>query len=263
MLNRLLLITLLLAILPGCALFATNEEEDSPEESLTAQSMYREAKDAMEAGDYETAIQRYEALEARFPFGKLAEQAQLDVAYAYYKYDEHESAVAAADRFIKLYPRHERVDYAYYLKGVVKFSQGQGSFDFLSSQDPSKRDPESARKAFQYFTELVQRFPKSQYAEDAIYRMVYLRNALARHELNAARYYMKRQAYLAAANRAKYIIETFQQSPTIPDALVLMTEAYLQLKLHDLAYDSYRVLKLNFPKHAAVKRLTKQVRKPV
>ncbi|MDX1810902.1 MAG: outer membrane protein assembly factor BamD [Gammaproteobacteria bacterium] len=217
----------------------------------TAATHYSEAKSALSQEDYETAIQKLESLEARFPFGKFAQQAQLDMAYAYYKFDEPESAVASAERFIRLYPRHPRVDYAYYLKGVIKFSQGHSAFDKISDTDPAKRDPESARKAFLYFSQLVNRFPNSKYTPDALERMKYLRNSLARHELYAAEYYIKMEAYVAAANRAKYILENFQKTPYTKEALEIMIDAYKHLKLPQLAADAQRVYDLNFSKTRA------------
>lgn len=236
----------LFILLSACA---STEEDDlfGEDADKTAAILYAEAKDALRAADYETAIQRLEALEARFPFGRFAQQAQLDIAYAYYKYDEPDSAVAAAERFIKLYPRHRRVDYAYYLRGLVRFSQGRGTFDNLPGQDPAKRDPGAAKMAFQFFDELVTRFPNSTYAEDAVERMRYLRNNLARYEIYVGEFYMRRQAYLAAANRGKYVLEYFQKTPSTPDALALMVRAYNKLGMTDLADDSMRVLQLNFP----------------
>ncbi|MDH5691654.1 MAG: outer membrane protein assembly factor BamD [Gammaproteobacteria bacterium] len=233
-----------LVMLSACA--TTDEEEES---NLGASELYKEAKEALEAGDYETAVQRYESLEARYPFGQYAQQAQLDIAYAYFKFDEPESAIAAADRFIKLYPRHPRVDYAYYLRGIIKFAQGKGAFDGLESQDPAKRDPGAAEKAFRYFSEVVQRFPDSEYAEDAALRMIYLRNNLARHHLLVAQFYMKREAYVAVVNRAKHIVETFHESPSVVPALELMADAYEHLGLHDLAKDARRVYEKNKDKN--------------
>jgi len=225
---------------------ATTDEETFEDSDKTAAALYEEAKSALAQEDYETAIQKLESLEARFPFGKYAQQAQLDMAYAYYKFEEPESSISSASRFIKLYPRHPHADYAYYLKGLVKFTQGQSIFDGLTSQDPSQRDPEAASKSFQFFSELIQRYPDSKYAKDAAERMVYLRNNLAKHELNAARHYMNRKAYLAAANRAKYIVENFQSTPAISDALLVMVSAYKALRLDDLANDTQRVYDLNF-----------------
>ena len=213
--QRLLLSLLALSLfLAGCASTGNKSSDFSSEDTdKTAGMIYQEAKSALDKGDYETAIERLESLEARFPFGKYAQQAQLDMAYAYYKFEEPESAVASADRFIKLYPRHPRVDYAYYLKGVVKFDQGHSPFDKMAGLDPASRDSASARKAFQYFSELIKRFPDSPYSADAIQRMTYLRNNIARNELHTAKYYMKLNAYVAAVNRSKYIIENLHQTP--------------------------------------------------
>jgi len=243
-----------LVLLMGCA---TTGEDSLADEDLdkTAANIYREAKSALDKGDYETAIQRLETLEARFPFGDYAQQAQLDIAYAYFKYDEPESAVAAANRFIKLYPRHDNVDYAYYLKGLIRFNQGHSVFDKLASQDPAQRDPLTVRQSFQYFNELVTRFPASRYVEDSRERMIYLRNNLARYELYIARYYLNIGAYVAAANRGKKIIESFQLTPSVPEALVIMVLAYRKLGLNDLAMDSKAVLELNFPTHEVLAEL--------
>ena len=232
--------------LGGCA--STGDKGLSKEdEEKNASSLYIEAKQALDAGDYETAIKRLESLEARFPFGKYAQQAQLDIAYAYYRFDEPDSAIAAADRFIKLYPRHPKVDYAYYMKGVIKFNLTRSWFDRFPGQDPAKRDTDSARRAFQYFAEMVQRFPNSSYAEDAVERMAYLRNNLARSEIFAAKHYMERGAYVAALNRAKHVLERFQRTPSCADALVVTVQAYRKLALDDLAEDTLRILELNYP----------------
>jgi len=246
--------TLSIALLSSCA-SVPDSELSSVDADKTARSLYAEAKSALEAGDYETAIQRLESLEARFPFGRYAQQAQLDIAYAYYKYDEPDSAVSAANRFIKLYPRHPKVDYAFYLKGVIKFNQGRSVFDSLDAQSAAKRDSGAARKAFQYFSDLIERFPESKYSEDAIERMVYLRNSLASNEIFAAKFNMKRGAYIAAVNRAKYVIQYFQRSPSVPDALEIMVLGYHKLRLHDLAHDALRILEFNFPAHKSLAKL--------
>lgn len=244
--EHLLIPLLVILFLTGCA-STPDDELDDVDADKTAAMLYTEAKDSLRAGDYETAITRLESLEARFPFGRYAQQAQLDIAYAYYKYDEPDSAVAAVDRFIKLYPRHQHVDYAYYLRGLVKFNQGRGAFDDLPGQDPAKRDPGAAKQAFQFFDELVTRFPNSIYAEDAVKRMRYLRNSLARYEIYVGEYYFKRGAFLAAANRGKYVLEYFQTTPSTPDALALMVKSYEKLQLPQLAADAKRVLDRNFP----------------
>ena len=246
------LLGLLLFALSGCSMFG--EKPDKTRE-WSAERLYREAKSAMSSHDYETAIEYYEKLESRFPFGPLAQQSQIEIAYTYYKDDQSASAIAAADRFIKLYPDHPNVDYAYYLKGLVNFNQGKGLFDRYLPMDESERDPGSALAAFLDFSELVNRFPERKYSEDARQRMLFLRNNLAKHEVHVAGYYMRRKAYLAAANRAKYVIENYPRTPAVPEALVTMVKAYRLLGLEDLAGDAMRVLTLNYPDHVGVSEL--------
>ena len=234
----------------GCAAFARQEDKTR---GWSAQRLYSEAKNSLALGDYESAINYYEKLEQRYPFGAYAQQAQLDVAYAYYKYQEPAAAIAACDRFIKLHPRHPNVDYAYYLKGLTNFKQGKGFITELVERyvpaDDSEHDTGALRDAFVAFGELTRRFPNSVYSADAEQRMVYLRNMLARHEIHVANYYMKRQAYVAASNRAKYVIENYQRTPAVADALVIMVQAYTELELFELAAQSLRVLRLNYPDH--------------
>ena len=237
------------ALLSGCAMFSENENQDN----WPASRFYEEGRQAMEVGDYQRAIEHFENLVARHPFGVYAQQAQLDIAYAYYKFDEPESSIAAADQFIKLYPRHARVDYAYYIKGLARFPK-EDYFEKKFELDPAQRDPRAVQESFQYFSELTQRFPASPYAADAAQRMVYLRNNLARSEMYTAEFYMKKAAYVAAANRAKYVLEHYDQTPSIPDALVLLAKAYDKLGANDLAADTRRVLAFNFPERAAKER---------
>jgi outer membrane protein assembly factor BamD len=233
----------LVLLLGGCGTLGKGNDitEDWP-----VQRLYEEAKEAREGGDYQTAIDYYEKLESRYPFGPYAEQAQLEIAYCYYKYEEPASAIAAADRFIKLHPRHPNVDYAYYIKGLTNFHQGRGFVERYLPIDASQRDPAAAQQAFQDFAELTERFPDSPYAADASRRMVYLRNQLARYEIHVADYYLRRGAFVAAANRAKYVLERYPQSTAVPDALAVMAKAYSKLELHALAEDALRVLKLNY-----------------
>lgn len=250
--GRFFVFVLIGLVLGGCALFSN--PEGNPE-NWSAEKYYQEAKRAMEAEDYKLAIERFEGLISHHPFGPYAQQAQLDIAYAYYKYDEPDSSIAAADQFIKLYPRHERLDYAYYIKGLARFPKS----DFLEKRfalDFAQRDPHALREAFQFFSELTRRFPTSPYAADARQRMIYLRNALARNEMYAANFYMQRGAYAAAANRAKYVVDHYDRSPSIPDALQLLAQAYEHLGLPKLAEDARRVLKLNFPAHAGNKTVS-------
>jgi outer membrane protein assembly factor BamD len=239
---RILVVILLGLTLSGCGLFDTTEDKTR---DWTASKFYSEASLAMREGDYEEAIELYEKLEARYPFGPYARQAQLDVAYAYYKYNEPESAIAALDRFIELNPSSPHLAYAYYMKGIVNFNR---NLDFISRflpTDTSQRDPGAAATAQKDFAELIRRFPNSEYAADAAQRINYLHNVLARHEVHVAHYYMKRGAYVAAANRAKYVVENYQRTPAVKEALEIMAEAYDQLEMPELAADARRVIALN------------------
>lgn len=238
-----LLITLLASLMSGCTSMFEKEEEKT--RNWSASQFYSKASGALAEGDYETAIRYYEMLEARYPFGKYAMQAQLDVAYAYYRDSEPDSAIAAADRFIRIHPRNPNVDYAYYLKGLANFNR---SIDFMTRflpTDLSQRDSGAALESFNDFAELVRRFPDSQYAADSRKRLIYLRNLIARQEVHVARYYMKRGAYLAAANRCKEVVEKYPRTPAVEEALELMVEAYNKLELQDLAADAQRVLAYN------------------
>lgn len=207
--------------------------------------LYAEAASELDSGNYQTAIEYYEKLEARYPFGRYAMQAQLDVAYAYYRADEPEAAIVAADRFIKLYPQNPYVDYAYYLKGIVNYNRSVGFFDRYIPTDPSQRDPGSALDAFQDFGVLVRRFPDSKYTPDARQRMLFLRNNLAKHEVHVARYYVKRGAYLAAVDRCDYVINHFQRTSAVKSALEVMIDAYERLGYDQMAADVQRVLAIN------------------
>ena len=241
--NLTILLGALLAVaLTGCSFFGKKYDQT---EGWSAAKIYAEAASELDGGDYEQATELYEKLEARYPFGRYAMQAQLDSAYAYYKADEHEKALAAADRFIKLYPQNPYVDYAYYLKGIINYNRSVGFIDRYIPTDPSQRDPGSALDAFVDFSELVQRFPDSKYARDARQRMLYLRNNLAKHEIHVARYYMKRGAYIAAANRCNYVIEHFQRTPAVQEALEVLVDAYQALGESKLAADTRKVLDLN------------------
>lgn len=235
--------------LGGCTSFGEKPDETR---NWSVERFYAEAKSAVQRGDYEKAIEYYEGLQARYPFGPYAQQAQLEVAYAYFKFSEPESAISAVDRFIELYPQHAHLAYAYYLKGLVNFNQTMGLLQRYVPLDMDQRDPRTAREAFAAFSELLGKFPDSRYARDARQRMLYLRNKLAMHEVYVANYYMKRKAYLAAANRARGVVEGYQRTPAVPYALRIMTDAYERLDLPQLARDTRRVLEGNFPYHPAL-----------
>jgi len=246
---RFLLTVIVFGLLSACSLLPEQEDETK---DWSASKFYSEASAAMAEGDYPTAIRYYEGLEARYPFGKYALQAQLDVAYAYYKNDEPESALAALDRFIKLHPSNPHVDYAYYLKGLVKYNRSVGFLDRFVPTDPSQRDAGAALDAFKDFAVLLKKFPNSKYAKDARQRLIYLRNNLAKYELHVARYYMKRGAYLAAANRAKTVVEQFERTTAVQPALEIMIDAYSKLGMNRLAEDARRVLEINLSKGTLV-----------
>jgi outer membrane protein assembly factor BamD len=234
------LLTILFTL--GCA--TTSEDEL---DTLPADELYRRAKTALDSGDYETAINTFEKLEVRFPFGKYAQQAQLEIAYAYYKFDEPDSSIATADRFIRNNPGSPHLDYAYYLKGLVNYTRGANLVDRVAARKPSERDTRALRDSFNDFTQLVKKFPDSRYADDSRERLVFLHNQLARYEINVANYYIKRGAYVAAANRAKYVIENYQRTPAAQDALQVLVQAYTEMGMTDLAHDVQRVLDLNPP----------------
>ena len=230
-------------LLGGCAALIADDETAG----WSAQKLYGEAKDAIAGKDYAKAVKYLEKLEARYPYGRYAQQAQLEIAYAHWKDGERASAIAAADRFIKLYPNHPNVDYAWYLKGLINFHDQQVLLSWFFTPDMSDRDPKGTREAFLALKEVVTRFPQSKYAEDAAARMRYLVNALAGFEVHVARYYMKRGAYVAAANRAQYAIQNYPQAPATEEAVLILVRAYDALGMTDLRDAADRVMQTNFP----------------
>lgn len=235
---------ILAAALTGCSLLP---EVQDPTKNWSAQKLYTEAKTEMGDGNYGKAVKYFEQLEARYPYGRFAQQSQLEVAYAHYKDGDQASALAACNRFIKLHPNHPFVDYAYYLKGLVNFNDDLGLIGHLSNQDMSERDPKASREAFETFRELVTKFPNSKYAPDAVARMKYLVNTLALYEVHVARYYFKRGAYVATVNRAQYTLQNYPQAPATEEALAWMVKSYDALGMTALKDDSLRILQKNFP----------------
>jgi len=236
---------LLLAIsLAGCGMFG---DKANLRKDWQAADFYKAAKDEFDNQNWDAAIKLYEQLEAKFPFGRFAQQAQIEVAYAYYKQGETAQAVTALEKFIKLHPNHANVDYALYLKALANFKEDLGPLARLVSQDLADRDPKAARESFEGFKELVTRFPESRYASDSRERMAYLVEALARHEINVARYYLSRGAYLAAVNRAQDAITRFPNSPAHRQALDIMIEGYDRMGMKELRDDAKKVLAKNFP----------------
>jgi outer membrane protein assembly factor BamD len=241
---RSLLVALLLLTLAACGGLNSSDDETL---GWSAQRLYGEAKDAMSSKDWPKAIKYLEKLEARYPYGRYAQQAQLEVAYCHWKDGERASAIAAVDRFIKLYPNHPNVDYAWYLKGLINFNETLGILWWLTTPDVSDRDPRGARDAFNAFKEVMTRFPDSKYAEDSTARMRYIVSSLASYEVHVARYYLRRGAYLAAANRAQYAIKSYQTAPAVEEAVFLLAKAYDALGMEALRDDATRVMRTNFP----------------
>lgn len=231
-------------LLAGCGLLPEVKDETV---GWSANRLYTAAKEAMNEGSYETAIKHYEKLESRYPYGRFAQQAQIDLAYSYWKSGEKESALAACERFIKLHPNHPNVDYVYYLRGLISFNEDLGIMGQISRQDMTERDPKGARESYESFRDLTARFPDSKYTPDAKQRMVYLVNALTQLEVHVARYYMKRGAYVAALNRAQFAVKSYPDVPATEEALFIMVKAYDELGMNDLRDDAERVMRKNFP----------------
>ena len=236
---------LLLALVLGLAGCNSDEGIDN----RTAEEIYADAKSSLDGGNWNRAIQNYRVLQTRFPFGRYAEQGQLEMAYAYYRAGQPEQALATADRFIRMYPTHPNLDYAFYVRGLTNYDQRIGFLERLMPSRARDRDQSAAMEAFQDFDELCSRFPDSRYCPDARQRMVFLRNNLTYYEMDVAAYYMRRKAFVAAANRAKYLIETYPGTPEAGNALVMMHEAYTAMDMPELAADARRVLEYNYPDH--------------
>jgi outer membrane protein assembly factor BamD len=242
-----LLVLLLGLSMAGCSWFGDDEEEIPPDQG--ERQLYNSAQRALRSSNYEVAIKNLQLLEARYPFGPYAEQAQLELIYAHFQNYDSPEAVAAADRFVRLHPQHPNADYAYYMKGLASFTEGQGIIERFLPTDQTMRDAGPARQSFADFSQLLARYPSSEYAADARARMVYLRNLLARYEINVANYYFKRRAYVAALNRGRFVVENFQETPAVPDGLAVMAQAYLILGMPDLADKSIATLRENYPQH--------------
>ncbi len=241
---------LLIAILGLTAACSSNKEVI--DENLSEAELYQQAQADLDNSSYTSAVNKLKALESRYPFGRYADQAQLELIYANYKNSEPEAAKSAAERFIRLHPQHPNVDYAYYLKGLTSFDQDRGLVARFLPLDMTKRDPGAARDSYNEFAQLTSRFPNSRYAPDAKQRMIYLRNLLASYEIHVADYYLSRQAYVAAANRGRYVVENFQETPSVGDGLAVMVEAYQKMHLDELAATSLETLKLNYPDHPSL-----------
>ena len=236
-----LVLCLAIFSLSGCNSMTDTVQEESEKQ------YYQSAQKELEAGRFLAAIERIDALKSRFPYGRYAEQAQLELIYAHYRNLDYTQTVLSAEQFIRLYPNHPQLDYAYYAKGIATFQMDKGLFERFTPIDISKRDMGAAKESFEDFNEIAHRFPNSEYINDARKKMLFLRNRLADYEINVANYYMRRQAYVAAANRGQYVVKHFQQTPAVAPALAIMVKAYRKLGLDGLAGDSLEILVLNYP----------------
>lgn len=234
-------------LLNGCASSTISLSSNGTEAEL-----YEQVQKDLRRDNFLDAIKYLQVMEKKFPFGEYSKSAQLSLIYAHYGFGENELATAAANRFIRLHPKHRNVDYAYYMKGLIVFPKQKTFIQQAFNADLSKRDISGARASFNHFKTLTQLFPDSEYAPDSLKRMTFLRNLLARNEIHVANYYLERKAYLAAANRGRYVVENFQETSAVPDALAVMVQAYHNMNIDDLSNDSLLVLQTNFPDHPAL-----------
>ena len=236
---------ILITLLAACS--SSDKDVTGAGKMNNAFKLFEKAQLSMHSGNYRSAVEYLERLDGLYPFGAYSHQAQLNLIFSYYKLSDYASGVSAAERFIRQNPRHKDLDYAYYMKGLINFSTETGFGKELFSAPLSERDAGTARQSFDDFAELIRLFSNSKYAKDAQKRMIYLRNRLADYELHVANYYMQREAYLAAANRAKYVVDHYPKTPAVPKALEMMVITYNLLELPELAENSRRVLLLNYP----------------
>ena len=245
---------LLIMTFSGCSSLGSIFEEKDPTVGLTASQLYAQGKEFLDAADFNNAIKLFEILEARYPFGKYSTQAMLDISYAYYASNQKDEAIIEINRFIRLYPNHPNVSYAYYLRALSNFDKDANIISRFFGHDPSRYDVTDLKNSFNDFTTVVNRFPDSKYADDSINRLRYIKNQIARNELYIAKYYDKRSANIAAIERVKYMLENYGGTPSSEEGLVILVKNYNDLKLYDLAYDSARVLKKNFPDYRIIKK---------
>ena len=245
---------LLIMIFSGCSSLGSIFEEKDPTVGLTASQLYAQGKEFLDAADFNNAIKLFEILEARYPFGKYSTQAMLDISYAYYASNQKDEAIIEINRFIRLYPNHPNVSYAYYLRALSNFDKDANIISRFFGHDPSRYDVTDLKNSFNDFTTVVNRFPDSKYADDSINRLRYIKNQIARNELYIAKYYDKRSANIAAIERVKFMLENYGGTPSSEEGLVILVKNYNDLKLYDLAYDSARVLKKNFPDYRIIKK---------
>lgn len=244
---QLFTLTLLVSLLTGCpSWFNAEADENAPYKGMTAKQIFDQSQDALSKKQYSAAVKRLEALESLYPFSEYTERGQLDLIYANYKKDDYASTAATAERYIHLYPRSKRVDYAYYMKGLANFQQNRGTFSTVLPFDESWRDTGTQAQAYADFSLLIQRFPDSKYKNNALQRMIYLRNTLAKRELNTAKYYLERQRYVAAAERANYLIKNYPQAPSAKQGLAVLYQANKALGFEKAANDALKVYQATY-----------------
>ncbi|GAA0693081.1 outer membrane protein assembly factor BamD [Dyella sp. SG562] len=245
---KVLVVLAVVATMSACSMFRSKKETI---DTMPVEKLYSTAHDSLVHSDYAAATKAYQRLIARFPSGDFNEQAQLDLAYSQYKDNQPDDAYSTVNRFIKTYPTHKHVDYAYYLRGLINFDRTGGFIErvFQRTESQARRDQGYNLQAFDDFSELTRRFPDSAYSADARQRMIYLRNVLAQFEVNVAEFYLRRKAYIASADRAQYVIEHYQQAPQTGDALAILTRSYIGLERPQLAEQTRKVLALNYPNH--------------
>ncbi len=230
--------------LSACGLLPEKTDETK---KWSVTKLYSEARDEMSSGNYDRAISLFEKLESNYPFGNYAHQAQMEIAYAYYKQQDQAQALAAVERFLKLHPNHAQVDYMYYLRGLINFNDSLGFLNFIYSQDPTERDPKATRESYAAFKQLIEKFPNSIYAADSIDRMKYLVTAMAQYEVHVANYYYRRGAYLAALNRAMGAVKDYRDTPALEEAMFIMVKSYDKMGNLELRDDAQRIFVRSFP----------------
>jgi len=251
--KKIALIFILVALVAGCS--KKNQDPYKEYRHQTSTAIFNGGEKALADGNISDAIQYFEALDAIYPFGPYAQQGQLDIIYAYYQANDDASAIAAADRYIRLYPRGPNVDYAYYMRGIVGFTMGLSWLQKVVGSDPAPRDISTLQRSFSSFATVVHLFPHSRYTPDSLLRMAYIRNLMARREIEIASFYMKKSAYVAAANRASYVVQHFEGSPEVIKALAIMVKAYRSMGLYKMADSTYAILQASYPNSRELARL--------
>ena len=240
---------IIICLLPSCSFLDKMLEDEDTTVGLTAAQLYSEGKEFLNLEDFNNAIRYFEVLESRFPFGKYSTQAMLDLSYAYYASDQRDTAIIEINRFIRLYPNHPEISYAYYLRALANFDKDANVLTRFFGYDPSRYDITALKESFNDFSIVVNRYPDTKYAEDSLNRLIYIRNQIARSELYIAEYYHKRSAHVAAIERIKYMLENYGGTPSTEQGLLILIESYNSLNMRQLAFDAARVLKKNYPEY--------------